>query len=462
MPRHQKLLSAATTNKVRYSKYNIFSRIRNSENSFILNLLTGNADILSAFEANEIACLKEGGKTSDPELSESLAQKGYIISEEDEASLYRSKYLDFLDSREKDEIQLFLITNYSCNFACSYCYQDQYTNTAGWITNEVIDSFFSYIGKEFSGRKKYITVFGGEPLLGSERQKETISYIIEKANAAGLELCFVTNGYTLKEYVPILKTGKIREVQVTLDGTGPVHDKRRFLKGGGSTFEKIVEGIDACIENSIDINLRMVIDRQNVEDLPGLAIFAIDSGWTKSRHFKTQIGRNYELHHCQSDPELLFNRVSLYEKIYELVKSHPYIQEFYKPSYSIAKFLSENGELPDPLFDSCPACKTEWAFDYSGHIYSCTATVGKAEESLGTFYPSVTRKEDIIETWQERDVTIIPECRNCSVQLACGGGCGSVAKNRTGTVCSSDCRPARELLELGFSAYIERPGSQSI
>jgi len=138
------------------------------------------------------------------------------------------------------------------------------------------------------------------------------------------------------------------------------------------------------------------------------------------------------------------------------VNDHPYITEFYKPGYSVSKFLSENGELPEPLFDSCPACKTEWAFDYTGHIYSCTATVGKAIESLGSFYPSVTLKNDIVNQWEGRDVTAIKECRDCSVQLACGGGCGSVAKNSNGSICSPDCRPVKELLELGFAAYIEK------
>jgi uncharacterized protein len=129
--------------------------------------------------------------------------------------------------------------------------------------------------------------------------------------------------------------------------------------------------------------------------------------------------------------------------------------EFYKPAYSVSKFLSENGELPDPLFDACPACKTEWAFDYTGQIYSCTATVGKTDESLGSFYPAVTRKNQIIDQWGKRDITSIPGCKDCSVQLACGGGCGSVAKNRTGNICSTDCRPVKELLELGFSSYFE-------
>jgi uncharacterized protein len=442
---------------MRYSRYNIFSEIKDSQNYFIINLLTGSADILTREETDRLKALMDGATVPDEGFSVELKEKGYLIDEAEESGLYRIKYLDFIDSREKDEIQIFFVPDYSCNFACSYCYQDQYTNQTGKAGKEVVDAFFSYIIREFAGRRKYITVFGGEPLLNSPGRKELVSHIIEKANENKLELCFVTNGYYLEDYVPLLLKGRIREIQVTLDGTQSVHDGRRFLKGGAGTFDRIVGGIDACLDNHLNINLRMVIDKENIDELPALAKFAIGKGWTQSPFFKTQIGRNYELHHCQSSPDKLFDRVSLFESIYELTKEHPYILQFYKPAYSVAKFLFENGELPDPLFDACPACKTEWAFDYTGQIYSCTATVGKSEESLGTFYPEVTAKSSVISQWETRDVTSIPECRECNLQLACGGGCGSVAKNRTGSICSSDCRPVKELLELGFSAWFENP-----
>jgi len=440
---------------MKYSKYNIFSRIKDSENFFIINLLSGNADILSNSDADKINVIRNGGAISDTELANELENKGYLVDDIEEERLYRNKYLDFIDARDEDEIQIFFVTNYSCNFACTYCYQDQYNNVGSELNIEVIDAFFTYVQKEFAGRKKYITIFGGEPLLDSPKQKELIAYILDRANESNLELSFVTNGYALAEYTALFNRGTIREVQVTLDGTETVHNSRRFLKGGDGTFKKIVEGIDSCLGNNININLRMVIDRDNIENLPELAQFAVDKGWTKSAYFKTQIGRNYELHHCQSASEKLFDRVSIFEKIFELTKQHPYILEFYRPAYSVAKFLLENGELPDPLFDACPACKTEWAFDYTGEIYSCTATVGKRDESLGTFYPTVVRKDSIIDQWERRDITVIPECKECSVQLACGAGCGSVAKNRTGNICSTDCRPVKELLEMGFSAYFE-------
>jgi len=55
-----------------------------------------------------------------------------------------------------------------------------------------------------------------------------------------------------------------------------------FLKGKQPTFDKIVEGIDACLAAEININLRMVIDKENIENLAGLSRFAIDKGWTAS------------------------------------------------------------------------------------------------------------------------------------------------------------------------------------
>jgi len=445
-----------------YSKHNIFSKISGSDNYFIINPLSGSADILNPPEGEMLQHFL-AGKEVAPEFLENLTKQGYLVDAAEEERLYRSRYLDFIDTRDKDEVQLFFVPNYSCNFACTYCYQDEYANPGKELSNEVIDAFFSYITSEFAGRKKYLTIFGGEPLLNSPKQKAIITYLLEQANAADLEVCFVTNGYALEEYIDILKTARIREIQVTLDGKGSVHDTRRFLKGGGATFEKIVKGIDACLQEGLPVNLRIVADRENIDGLPELAQFAIDKGWTASNIFKTQLGRNYELHHCSATSEKLFSRISLFETIYHLVAQHPHILEFYKPAYSVSKFLAENGNLPDPLFDACPACKTEWAFDYTGQIYSCTATVGKEGEALGTFYPEVSRRDDLINAWESRDVTAIPECSSCNMQLACGGGCGSVAKNRTGKICSTDCRPVKELLELGMSAYFEQqplPGSE--
>ena len=428
------------------SKHNIITPIADSDDFFIVNPLHGSADIITAHELEMLH--------NQYDEKGNFADRKYLIDEQEEAKAFKMAYLDFLDNRDEDEIQLFFVPNYSCNFACYYCYQEGYSPSESKLTTEVVDAYFDYISREFAGRKKYITIFGGEPLLPGDNQRKAIEYLVEKANEARLDLAFVTNGYTLASYVELFKTAFIREVQVTLDGTKAVHDSRRYLKGRQSTFDRIIEGIDACLENNISINLRMVADKDNLGNLPELARFAIGKGWTKSPLFKTQIGRNYELHVCNSSPDRLYSRAEMYQRIYEMMQEHPEIIEFYKPGFSIAKYIAEQEELPSPLFDSCPACKTEWAFDFTGTIYSCTATVGKKGEELGTFYPVVSKNDDAISQWQDRDITTIEKCKTCDVALVCGGGCASVAKNKNGNTNSPDCRPIKELLSLGAKAYL--------
>ena len=429
------------------SKYNIVSKIKDSDSYFIVNSLHGSADILEPELFDQL-------KNQQGDLSE-FAEKGYLVEEADEKKLFRQKYLQFLDDREKDEVQIFFVTNYTCNFDCSYCYQAGYNAPVQKLSKEIIDSFFIYIEEKFAARRKYITLFGGEPFLSAPSHKELIGYFIEKSAAANIEIAAVTNGYNLPEYIEILKRGKIREIQVTLDGLQLIHDQRRPLKGGGSTFDRIVKGVDLLLENHIAVNLRMVVDRQNIDNLPGLAQFSIDKGWAASPLFKTQLGRNYELHECQTDQMRLYSRLELYQDLYRLLDEHPHIKEFHKPAFSISKFLFENGEMPEPLFDACTGTKTEWAFDYTGNFYACTATVGKEGESLGTFFPEVKQFTDAIEEWTDRDILSIPKCRDCNLALICGGGCASMAKNYNGTLNSHDCRPVTELLELGIGHYFK-------
>lgn len=430
------------------SKHNIIGRLKDSDEYFIVNPLSRQADILTAEKAQEFSAQV----FSDPA---ELVEKGYLVDPEEERKRYNREYLDFLDNRDTDEVQIFYVPTYFCNFSCTYCYQEGYEHTPEMKHTEVIDAFFAYIDREFAGRKKYVTVFGGEPLLPGSAPKANITYLIEQATKRNLALAFVTNGHTLKQYIPILKQGFIREIQVTLDGPQEIHDRRRMLKGGAGTFSQIVEGIDAALAEGMPINLRAVVDRSNMPYLGQLADFAIAQGWTANKLFKTQLGRNYELHVCQADQQKLYDRASMYEDIYNLVKQQPSFLEFHRPAFSISKFLFENGELPNPLFDSCPGTKTEWAFDFSGRIFSCTATVGKEGEALGTFYPQVTRKDEIIRQWEQRDVTTIEACAACPMQLACGGGCAAVAKNATGSVDSPDCRPVRDLLGMGLSLYFQ-------
>jgi uncharacterized protein len=182
------------------SKHNIITPIADSDEFFIVNPLHKSADIISEEEFRQLQ------KGIDP--GGEFASRSYLIDEASEKKAFKLAYLDFTEEREKDETQLFFVPNYSCNFACSYCYQEGYNPVQKVVNNDVVDAFFNYITTEFAGRRKYITVFGGEPLLPGENQRAMLTHFITRANEAKLDLAFVTNGYTLAGYVDLLKTAK--------------------------------------------------------------------------------------------------------------------------------------------------------------------------------------------------------------------------------------------------------------
>ncbi len=431
------------------SGHNIVSAINDTGQYVIVNILSGHADILNEAEWKTL----QAGKDNFPE---SFAKKGYIVDPLKEQQQFQMAYIDFLEQRDQEEVQVFFVPTYLCNFDCSYCYQAPYLTSPERLTREVTDAFFRYLDQHMRSRRHYITLFGGEPLLPGKAYHESIAYFLEQVKRRDLDLAVVTNGYHISEYLDMFAEVSIREIQVTLDGTAEIHDRRRRHKQAGKSFHRIVDAIDEVLAAGMPVNLRMVVDKENIDHLPDLARFAIDKGWTDSPLFKTQLGRNYELHHCHSSTTKLYSRISLFKDLHKLLGRHPEIMAFHRPAFSIARFLNDNGRLPQPLFDACPACKGEWAFDYRGNIYSCTATVGKPGEELGTFYPDFFHHDERIKAWKKRDVRAIEACRNCSLQLACGGGCGAVAQNNERNILAPDCRPVKELIGLGIAHYFDQ------
>jgi uncharacterized protein len=428
------------------SRFNILTRIEDSEGYILVNLLSGQADLITANEAMSLS--SPGGSFADL-----CIQKGYLVDPEEEELRYNLKYVDFLETRNNEEVQVFFVPTYHCNFNCSYCYQSSYSPSPGDLSEGLLEGVFRFVDTQLNGRRHYMTLFGGEPLLPGKAHQQAIRRFIELCGQHHTELAIVTNGYHLDTYFEFFQAATIREVQLTLDGTRDVHNARRPLTGGNPSFDVISRNLDRCLELGYPVNLRVVLDRQNIENLPELARYASERGWTDHPLFKTQLGRNYELHQCQPGNQSLYSRIELYKDLYRILKKHPELADFHQPAFSITRFLFSNQHLPDPLYDACPACKSEWALDFTGKVYSCTATVGKEGEELGTFYPELLLNQEAIKLWQNRDVVAIKDCHGCDVQLACGGGCGSLAKNLHGNLLTPDCRPVKELIRLGSAIY---------
>src|SRR5438270_649552 len=96
------------------SRYNILTRVHDGDEYLLVNLLSGQADLLGPEEG---ACLARGEIVHEADVVE----KGYLVDPAEEQRRYRAAYLDFVEARDTDEIQIFYVPTYVCNFACSYC-----------------------------------------------------------------------------------------------------------------------------------------------------------------------------------------------------------------------------------------------------------------------------------------------------------------------------------------------------
>ncbi|HEX7715437.1 MAG TPA: DUF5714 domain-containing protein [Bacillota bacterium] len=448
-----------------YGKNNVIVPIRKANGSpeeyAIFNPLSGSFDLMNREEYDWLSALKETGRT-DPahrKFYEYLLERGYLFADKtaEEARIIQ-EFAKFQAEVTGSQTQLLLIPSYGCNLACTYCYEQGVAGEAGLITKETVDAFFDYVGRNFTAPDKpkpFVTLFGGEPLINTPAHREMIRYIVDHAASFGYELAVVTNGYALAEYVEILNRAKIKEIQVTLDGSKAVHDKRRGTRNGKGSFDKIVSGIREAVQNRFPINLRTVVDQENLMDLVNLAEFLNDQGWLDlgPERFKTQIGRNYELFTCYAKPEHLLSQVELWAEFVKLSRDYPVLRKFHRPDFKGIRHLVDTGSLYFASFDTCPAAKREWVFDLHGAIYGCTASCGREEYRLGSYYPEVRLNSERIGEWQKRNVLTIPECRECPTNVLCGGGCGVIAANKTGRVLSPDCRPVRELIDLGINYY---------
>jgi len=441
------------------AKNNVIVKLRDSHDFAIFNPLSGSFDVMDEDERLLLEKIASG-VAIDPEFSDCLLERGYVYrSAKDEQSAIAEANEAFLEETADSQVQLMLIPTYGCNLACVYCYEHGVAAEHKVITKEAVDAFFDYARKNFSGYKikPYITLFGGEPLVNSPAQRAIIDYIVERCAEEGYELAAVTNGYDFTDFVNILKKARIKEMQFTLDGCRDAHDQRRATANGKGTFDRVIAGIGAAVEAGFPVNLRAVVDRENIEDLVNLAEYLDSKGWLDlpPTRFKTQIGRNYELFSCYSKPQYLMSQVELWAEYAKLSKLYPILAKFHRPDFYAIRHLVETGELPIASFDTCPACKTEWVFDLNGEIYGCTASCGRKEYLLGTYYPEVRLNQERISRWQSRSVQTIDKCRDCKYDVICGGGCGVVAANKNNCdPLSPDCRPIQELSEIGINYYI--------
>lgn len=372
--------------------------------SLLLNGINGTITKISKEERNIIERWKNEPiiPTSVKEHSvfQYLMDNQFILDEETEwqiknrviAKLKKGSLNDKLSNRA------WFILSYNCNFDCPYCYEHGIT-TKKMLTCEMVDEIFNQ-----NPCIDRVGFFGGEPLLPSHR--DIILYIISKAPMATYSL--ITNGYNLREFLPILRNLNISDIQVTLDGSEANHNHTRHTKGGGETYRRIVAGIIECTKLNIPVTIRMNISKENIQDCLSEMIKIQETEWGKKVRFELQPLFQY----CTSD------RAELHENLFSS-GACPKDNRIFQKMLPLANFLYHGTRLI-PILRACDVEQKNRFYDPDGNIYNCILAVGTPQKAIGTYYPMLNFKE---KSFLTRDITTIEECRECKYSLFCGGGC---------------------------------------
>jgi radical SAM protein with 4Fe4S-binding SPASM domain len=138
----------------------------------------------------------------------------------------------------------------ACNLRCKHCYIGKSGN------NELAVDQVAKVLREFEEMQGLrVLITGGEPLLHSKFQE-----INEMLPDLFIRKVLFTNGVLLKK--ENLRTLKVDEIQVSLDGLETAHDKIR----GTGTFKKSMEAMKHALDAGFDVSVSTMVHKYNRAD----------------------------------------------------------------------------------------------------------------------------------------------------------------------------------------------------
>lgn len=264
---------------MKLSKYSMEIKIDN-EKYMLYNTLSRQYYIYTNREQKKIGdflCTLNRKEYSleDIKLLKELMQKEIII-DENTSEINKVKYLENSCFYQNKEYRLIIFPTNACNFRCVYCTQEHIIKN---IENVVIEKVITFIERLSCHIKMLnITWFGGEPLLQFEEINKIMQRVIPicQNNCCDVHTEFVTNGYLLNEQmVQKMKLFHTKILQITIDSSPEIHNKRRIFANGSGTYEKIVNNMIMVLQQGVEIILRINIDEETykypiqiLEDIP--------------------------------------------------------------------------------------------------------------------------------------------------------------------------------------------------
>lgn len=379
------------------------------EQTVMYNTRTGSIALIVADKYRQYCDFAENGTpVSDEELLSDLKLGGYVV-DADYDELRAIKYRLLSSRYNTTSLGLTIAPTSNCNFRCIYCYEKDSIKPVT-MSEQTQEELIEFVKQYVSVIKSLsISWYGGEPLLAID--------IIEKLSNVFMKLCeenkieysasMVTNGYLLTpENVKKLHKLKVSSIQVTLDGAAEDHDKRRFLKGGHPTFDRIIENLSASKDNLPGhVAIRINADRHNIDRVDNVVKILREKGLEDKVHPYLAMVENSN--DAYNDNSCL------------------HTNEFSQCEFD---FITRNGldivgRTPQQIGNYCGAdtCGS-YVINADGRIYRCWDDIGMEERSVGTLKEG-PKDCPVMYEFMMYDPTEDPECRDCKFLPVCMGGC---------------------------------------
>lgn len=396
-------------------------------------------DLINQLEENRIFDMDETTILS-------LSELGILVEDDaDEVAEYLSRYEQSKERSGRLSVMLFMAT--SCNLGCPYCYQSAPTKPGNVIKREALDRFVSWIKWEIETNAITaldLKFYGGEPLLARLLMPRFIA-AINCACCEGkipVKYDIVTNATLFDESLIRLFVENSIEMQITLDGSGETHDRRRAWKGTGKgSFDQILENLELIAEHGGAhlVNLRMNVDQENISEVGTLA----------NRARKLGIG------------SFTCGRIHFREKktdyLEKMVSAEAFDEAF---DLEIFRILAPLGYADSPSsLDSRDTCLYHWkrgfAVSPSLDLFKCDELIEHPEYRVGWIdengVPVINEIE--YEKAVSRKPTDFESCNTCRYLPQCGSGCSIRALNAKGTPHLNFCEATYESVRRKVNSY---------
>lgn len=361
----------------------------------------------------------------DPETLDALLDAGVVMSD---PPLAQFDAVMRATPRSTDRELLHIITSYTCNLTCSYCFmladlEDPAKKLLPFEeAKQGIDLYFS----EPHSPESVIHFYGGEPLLHPKLIEDCLTYI-ESTYSDQVLPKIITNGTLTGPRVEALMERWHFDLSVSMDGDREAHDVFRLDHQGRSSFDATVKGI-RFFQEVVGNNPKILITvgEHNIARLPEVVEFVLS---LRPKGIALNFPR--ELHGVGSGlddhgADLAF-WTEQYAKSIELCFDAG-IPELY---YADMLFTFLSGE---PALRPCAACGNQLSIGPGAKIGPCQAFVAAGQFSQPvTFY----RRDDPngpFADWRNVTKASSLKCTQCPIAPVCGGDCSFDRYNRTGSL----------------------------